>query len=186
TTVQLGTCARCHARSTQISEDWQPGQALAQTHRVALLDEGLYQADGQILDEVYEYGSFLQSRMHASGVVCGDCHDPHSGKLKADGNAACAHCHAPATYDVPAHHHHRNGTDAARCVACHMPSRLYMVIDRRHDHGFRVPRPDLSVALGTPNACSDCHTARPPSWAAEAIVKWYGPSRARGPSWAAA
>src|SRR5439155_608904 len=89
-------------------------------------------------------------------------------------------------YDTAAHHHHRPGTDAARCVACHMPSRLYMVVDRRHDHGFRVPRPDLSVSLGTPNACTDCHRDRPAAWVSEAVAKWYGPTRARGPSWARA
>jgi predicted CXXCH cytochrome family protein len=186
TSAQIDTCGRCHSRRAQISEDWRPGQRLAQTHRVALLDEGLYQADGQILDEVYEYGSFLQSRMHAGGVACTDCHDPHSGLLRAEGNALCATCHAPATYDVTAHHHHRQGTAGASCVACHMPSRLYMVVDRRHDHGFRVPRPDLTVALGTPNACADCHHDHPASWAAEAIVNWYGPTRTRGPTWARA
>src|SRR5437762_2877558 len=81
---------------------------------------------------------------------------------------------------------HSRRTDAARCVACHMPSRLYMVVDRRHDHGFRVPRPDLSVSLGTPNACTDCHRDRPAAWVSEAVAKWYGPTRARGPSWAPA
>jgi tetratricopeptide (TPR) repeat protein len=186
TSTQLDTCGRCHARRAEISEDWRPGQPLAQTHRVAALDERLYQSDGQILGEVYEYGSFLQSRMKASGVTCSDCHDPHSGRLRAEGNAACATCHAAATYDAPSHHHHRQQTEAARCVACHMPSRLYMVIDRRHDHGFRVPRPDLSATLGTPNACSDCHRDHAPGWAADAIVKWYGPTRTRGPSWAPA
>ena len=186
TSAQLESCGRCHSRRTEISEDWRPGQSLAQTHRVALLDEGLYQADGQILDEDYEYGSFLQSRMHASGVACTDCHDPHAARLRAEGNGVCRTCHQPATYDTAAHHHHRPGTDAARCVACHMPSRLYMVVDRRHDHGFRVPRPDLSVSLGTPNACTDCHRDRPAAWASEAVAKWYGPTRARGPSWAPA
>src|SRR5947208_1582348 len=124
--------------------------------------------------------------MHASGVACTDCHDPHAARLRAEGNGVCRTCHQPATYDTAAHHHHRPGTDAARCVACHMPSRLYMVVDRRHDHGFRVPRPDLSVSLGTPNACTDCHRDRPAAWVSEAVAKWYGPTRARGPSWAPA
>ena len=186
TRAQLDTGGRCHARRAEIAEDWHPGRPLGDTHRVALLDEDLYQADGQILDEVYEYGSFLQSRMYEAGVVCSDCHDPHSGGLRAEGNAVCASCHAAATYDVPAHHHHRVGSDAARCVACHMPSRFYMVIDRRHDHGFRVPRPDLSAALNTPNACGDCHRDRPPVWATDAIARWYGPTRTRGPAWARA
>ena len=179
-------CARCHARRTLISDDYRHDQSLAQTHILALLDERLYHADGQILDEVFEYGSFLQSRMHERGVVCTDCHDSHSGRLRADGNAVCATCHRPAHYDTPAHHHHKAGTAAAGCVQCHMLARNYMVVHKRHDHSFRVPRPDLSVMLGTPNTCTDCHKEHPPQWAADAVVKWYGPTRARGPRYAAA
>jgi len=184
TSAQVETCGRCHSRRTQISEDWRPGQPLAQTHRVELLDEGLYQADGQILDEVYEYGSFLQSRMHAGGVTCTDCHEPHRARLRVEGNALCATCHQASVFDTPAHHHHREGTEAARCVACHMPARLYMVVDARRDHSFLVPRPDLSAAIGTPNPCTECHRNRPAAWAAEAVVRWFGPDRTRGPSWA--
>ncbi len=186
TGAQIAACGRCHARRAEISEDWRPGRPLTDTHVVSLLDEELYEADGQMRDEVYEYGSFLQSRMHAQRVACSDCHDPHAGGVRAEGNAVCTTCHAPATYDVASHHHHRERTEATRCIACHMPSRLYMVIDRRHDHGFRVPRPDLSVELGTPNACTDCHRDRPPAWAAAAVTTWHGPTRTRGPSWAGA
>jgi predicted CXXCH cytochrome family protein len=185
THVQV-VCARCHARRTQISEDYRPDQPLGQTHILSLLDEGLYHADGQILDEVFEYGSFLQSLMHERGVVCTDCHDPHSGRLRAEGNAVCAKCHRPSHFDTPSHHHHKAGTAAARCVSCHMLARNFMVVHTRHDHSFRVPRPDLSVTLGTPNTCSDCHHDHTARWAADAIVKWYGPTRQRGPRWAVA
>jgi len=58
-----------------------------------------------------------------------------------------------------------------------MPVRTYMQVDPRHDHSFRIPRPDLSVTLGTPNACNDCHRDQPASWAAAAIERWYGPAR---------
>jgi predicted CXXCH cytochrome family protein len=153
---------------------------------LALLTPRLYHADGQILDEVFEYGSFLQSAMHERGVVCSDCHDPHSGQLRAAGNAVCAKCHQPFHFDTPAHHHHKAGTKAASCIECHMLARNYMVVHTRHDHSFRVPRPDLSVTLGTPNTCTDCHHDHTARWAADAIVKWYGPTRTRGPRWAAA
>ena len=185
TRVQI-VCARCHARRSEISEDYHFGEPLGQTHIMALLEPGLYHADGQILDEVFEYGSFLQSRMHERGVVCTDCHDAHSGRLRAEGTAVCARCHLASHYDTPNHHHHKAGTPAARCVQCHMPARTYMVVHTRHDHSFRVPRPDLSVTLGTPNACSDCHHDRPAGWAADAVVKWYGSTRSRGPRYAAA
>ncbi|HVM95732.1 MAG TPA: tetratricopeptide repeat protein [Candidatus Acidoferrales bacterium] len=179
-------CARCHARRSQISEDDRPDEPLEQSHRQSLLDDGLYQADGQILDEVFEWGSFQQSRMHARGVVCTDCHDAHSGRLTAAGNAVCGKCHLPAHYDAPEHHHHKPDTAAARCVACHMPARNYMVVHRRHDHSFRVPRPDLSTSLTTSNTCTDCHIGRSATWAADSVAKWYGPVRTHGVEYGAA
>jgi predicted CXXCH cytochrome family protein len=186
-TQQVEVCGRCHAHRSQISEAYRHHQPLSQTHMVSLLEEGLYQADGQILGEVYEYGSLLQSRMFARGVGCTDCHDPHSARLRVAGNGVCATCHQSATYDSAQHHHHGNGSTAAqRCVACHMPARTYMVVHERHDHGFRVPRPDLSVSLGTPNACTDCHRDRDAAWAAAAVSRWYGPTRSRGPAYAPA
>jgi predicted CXXCH cytochrome family protein len=175
--VQLETCGRCHVRGAQIWPDDAPGTPLAQTHRVSLLDAGLYHADGQIDGEVYEYGSFLESRMHAAGVQCSDCHDPHSAKLRAPGNVLCATCHAPQTFDVPAHHHHAPGTPGAQCVSCHMPEKLYMVVDGRRDHSLQVPRPDLSAKIGTPNACTGCHRDKPAAWAAEQVAAWRGPQK---------
>ncbi len=178
--VEVETCGRCHARGAQIWGDYQHGQPLAETHRVAFLDEALYHADGQIKDEVYEYGSFLQSKMYHAGVTCSNCHDPHSARLRASGNALCSQCHLPSKYDDPQHHFHTAGTEAAQCVSCHMIKRYYMVVDGRRDHSFRIPRPDLSMTLGTPNACNDCHRDRPARWAADAVTKWYGPDRKGG------
>lgn len=174
---EVETCGRCHARRGQISEDWVPGRPLSDTHIVAMLAEGLYQADGQMLDEVYNYGSFKQSRMFAAGVTCSDCHDPHSAKLKLAGDQVCLQCHSADIYAKAAHHHHEGANPAVGCVSCHMPARSYMVVDRRHDHSFRVPRPDLSVKLGTTNACTDCHADKSPAWAASAIEGWFGPNR---------
>jgi tetratricopeptide (TPR) repeat protein len=62
-----------------------------------------------------------------------------------------------------------------------MPQRNYMVIDARADHSMRVPRPDLSIELGTPNACTNCHTDRTAGWATKAVTQWYPDSRYRGP-----
>jgi predicted CXXCH cytochrome family protein len=171
---QVETCGRCHSRRTLIARDAPPGRALADTHRVALLDESLYHPDGQIKDEVYEYGSFVQSRMHREGVVCTDCHEPHGAGLRSPGNGLCYRCHHPDRFDVPAHHHHPRGSEGAQCVACHMPSRNYMAVDPRRDHSLRVPRPDLSATLGTPNACNECHRDETPVWAAAAVDRWYG------------
>jgi len=174
---EVETCGLCHARRGSFSEDWVPGRPLSDTHVVSALARGLYHADGQMLDEVYNYGSFKQSRMFAAGVTCGDCHEPHGAKLRAEGDGVCLQCHAADKYAAAAHRHHEAVDPALACASCHMPERAYMVVDRRHDHSFRVPRPDLSVKLGTPNACNDCHGDKPAAWAAAAVETWHEPTR---------
>ncbi len=173
---EVETCGLCHARRGEFAEGWVPGRPLSDTHLVAVLSQGLYQADGQMLDEVYNYGSFKQSRMYAAGVTCSDCHNPHSAKLKFSGDAVCLQCHTEA-YAKPAHTHHEVVNPALTCVSCHMPERTFMVIDKRHDHSFRIPRPDLTDKYETSNACNDCHKDKPASWAAAAIEGWFGPER---------
>ena len=171
---EIEVCAQCHARRGQILEGYTPGKPFLDYYRPALLTTPLYHADGQQRDEVYNWGSFLQSKMYASGVTCSDCHNPHSGKLRAEGNTLCAACHLPSKYDIAEHHHHKPASVGAACVACHMPTTTYMVVDLRHDHSLRVPRPDLSVKLGTPNACNGCHTNRDARWAVTQVNQWYG------------
>ena len=171
---EIEVCAQCHSRRGQIAEGYEAGRPLLDYYRPALLSSPLYYVDGQQRGEVYNWGSFLQSKMHANGVTCSDCHNPHSGKLRAEGNALCATCHLPSKYDTAAHHHHRPQSAGGACVACHMPATIYMVIDPRRDHSLRVPRPDLSVKFGTPNACNGCHTNRDARWAAAQVNQWYG------------
>ncbi|HET8945681.1 MAG TPA: cytochrome c3 family protein, partial [Candidatus Polarisedimenticolia bacterium] len=184
--AEIDACGRCHARRGWVWEEMRPGAPLADTHRVSLLDADLYEDDGQIREEVYEYGSFLQSRMQRAGVVCTDCHDPHTGRTRAAGNALCGRCHLPSHFDTPAHHRHRDGSAGARCVSCHMPERTYMVIDPRRDHSLRVPRPDLSVEIGVPNPCSSCHAGRDARWAAAAVARWFPQGRSGQPHYARA
>jgi predicted CXXCH cytochrome family protein len=172
-TSQVEACGRCHARRASLRAEYAHGQPLTDSYLPALLTEPLYFPDGQIRDEVYVYGSFLQSRMHAAGVVCTDCHNPHSVRLKIEGDALCAQCHAPDVFAVA--DHHRHDADAApACVDCHMPSRDYMVIDGRRDHSFRVPRPDLAASLGVTDACAACHDDRPDGWSATVVREWLG------------
>jgi predicted CXXCH cytochrome family protein len=167
--TEVEVCAQCHARRAQIAEGYHAGDRFLDHYRPSLLTPGLYFPDGQQRDEVYNWGSFLQSKMHRAGVTCSDCHEPHSAKLRAEGNAVCAQCHLPARYDSPQHHFHKAGGKGSACVDCHMPPRTYMVVDPRRDHSLRVPRPDQSVALGVPNACTGCHSDKDASWAATVL-----------------
>ena len=191
---EIGLCASCHSRRSPLGPDSPPpGSKFADHYQLALLREGLYHADGQIDDEVYVYGSFLQSRMYARGVQCSNCHEPHSGELVADDtNGVCAQCHSPAgndrfptlkkaVYDDPSHHRHTAGSQGSQCVNCHMPAKTYMRVDPRRDHSFRVPRPDLSATIGTPNACKGCHDDKKAAWAVAQLKKWFPDGRTGRP-----
>jgi len=173
TSKEIEVCAACHARRQQFSADPDHIGRLFDSFRPSLIESGLYHSDGQQLDEVYIYGSFLQSRMYAAGVTCSDCHNPHSGRLRHERNSVCTTCHAADRFDAISHHHHATGAQAAKCTACHMPPTTYMGVDARHDHSMRIPRPDRSIRLGTPNACTQCHADKTATWAKEAIASWY-------------
>jgi len=174
---QIDACAPCHSRRGELVENLDGEENYLDGFRPALLEDRLYHDDGQVDDEVYVWGSFLQSKMHAAGVVCSDCHDPHSLKLQFEGNDLCTRCHDRKQFDVPEHHHHEVGSAGAACVECHMPEKTYMVVDPRRDHSMSIPRPDLSVQLGTPNACDRCHDDHDAQWAAEAVDEWTGGKR---------
>lgn len=185
---QVETCGRCHSRRTPLGEPAQGG-ALEDAFLVSSLTADLYEVDGKILDEVFEHGSFLQSRMHQAGVACSDCHNPHSGRLRAEGNAVCSQCHNPAgqpnrvdifarslkafDYNTPAHHHHEQGSPGAQCRNCHMPGKLYMGNDLRHDHSFSSPNPLQARALNHSDACLSCHGDEPVDKVIAAFEHWY-------------
>ncbi|MGB5179704.1 MAG: multiheme c-type cytochrome [Gammaproteobacteria bacterium] len=178
-TTEIQVCARCHARRAAIASDYVPGHAFMDAYRPALLTERLYYPDGQIKDEVYVYGSFIQSKMFHAGVTCSDCHEAHSLELRTAGDQVCLGCHAADRFATEKHHFHKPDSEGARCVECHMPETRYMVVDPRRDHSIRVPRPDLSDSLGTPNACIRCHADQTNRWAAARVREWYG-TPARG------
>ena len=166
---EIESCARCHARRGLITTDYEYGKPLADTHLLALLDEHLYFSDGQIKDEVYVYGSFIQSRMYKAGVTCSNCHNPHSGTLRAGSTPSdvCSQCHLPSKFATVEHSGHAS-TDAT-CVDCHMTARTYMGVDVRRDHSFRIPRPDLHDETDAPNACGNCHADKDADWAKRAL-----------------
>ena len=172
--VLLETCARCHARRAQLSEPYAPGQPLLRTHVPSLLEERLYFVDGQIKDEVYEYASYKQSKMYQRGVICTDCHEPHSMKVFARDNTLCYRCHLAEKYGARAHHFHNPDSTGAGCIDCHMPTRTYMGVDVRRDHSYRIPRPSFTEHFRVPNTCNACHPSKSVRWAQEYVTKWYG------------
>ena len=184
-------CATCHSLREPFDDgNPLPGTAFHDAYRLNALRSESYHPDGQILAEVYVYGSFLQSKMYAKGVTCNDCHEPHSAQLRAQDNGVCTQCHSEAgntrfptltikSYDHPSHHFHEPGTQGAQCKSCHMIERNYMVVDGRRDHSFRIPRPDLSAETRSPNACNDCHENETVAWAAAAVEDWYPESTHR-------
>ena len=193
--AQVELCAPCHSRRAILGDYTHAEPDLLDSMLPSLLTPELYFTDGQILEEVYVYGSFTQSKMYRRNVRCSDCHDVHSIKKVKEGNALCLQCHRAGIYDTQAHHFHKSKGDkgepiksadgkvlfdvgtGAECVQCHMPERAYMVIDYRADHSLRLPRPDLSIKLGTPNACNRCHVDKSNQWSDQYITKWYGPGR---------
>ncbi|WP_050603428.1 cytochrome c3 family protein [Ruegeria sp. 6PALISEP08] len=190
TEAEIQQCAGCHSRREAHGDgNPVPGTPFHDAYNLALLRPGSYHPDGQILDEVYVYGSFLQSKMYAQGVGCMNCHEAHSAGLKAEGNGVCTQCHSPAgnpdfptltakEYDTPAHHQHPEGSDGAQCKSCHMIERVYMGVDGRRDHSFRIPRPDLGLGV---DACTDCHEDQDQDWAANQIEGWFPDASHRDP-----
>lgn len=172
--AEIQVCAKCHSRRAQLDDDFTPGDNFREHYLPSLLTAPLYYPDGQIKDEVYVYGSFLQSKMYQAGVTCSDCHNPHTLARKAEDDKLCLQCHLASDYVTAKHHFHKDDSTGASCIACHMPATLYMGVDERNDHSFRIPRPDLAEQLATPDACTNCHTDKEPQWAAGALKKWLG------------
>lgn len=186
--TQIEACARCHSRRNGLRRDYQYGRPFMDYYVPQVLIDPFYYSDGQILDEVYVYGSFIQSRKYQQGVRCTDCHNPHTARLHVYGNELCTRCHdaepvqplgtvTRKEYESPDHHFHGQDSPGAQCVECHMPETKYMIVDPRRDHKFQIPRPDLSVKLDIPNSCNRCHTEKSAQWAADKVNEWYPSTR---------
>ena len=202
TNQMLSACASCHARRSELTGDFTVGESFFDHHSLVIVDEtDTYYPDGQVRDEDYEYAAFLGSRMGHAGVVCQDCHDPHSMKTRLPGNWLCQRCHngsyanapviepvshsrhkvfgydtngVPQEVDLMAYDPRRITETGGECVGCHMPVTTYMQRHPRHDHGFTVPDQVLTRDLGIPNACNRCHADKTVDWALEATDRWYG------------
>jgi len=187
-TVEIETCARCHSRRAPLGDGFTAGKRLMDDYLPSPLTRELYALDGKIKDEVFEHGSFAQSKMFDKGVRCSNCHNPHSTELKAPGNGVCLQCHNPAgktsvdgvdgkglqakNYDSIEHTRHTMGQPGSQCVDCHMPGKFYMGNDFRHDHSFSIPNPERAKKLGTPDACLTCHQGKAGDKVTEQFKLW--------------
>ena len=178
--AQVPICGKCHALRTRLADSGN-GRVHDQ-FSLSRLDPPLYYSDGRVSEEVFVLGSFEQSRMFQAGVVCTNCHNPHSGKLKAEGNAVCTQCHNSREFDTPGHHHHPKGSEGAQCVNCHMPEATFMKIDDRREHSFTVPRPDVAQESGSPDVCLACHTDKTRGWSIKEVENWF-PELYRQQTW---
>lgn len=169
----MDSCFNCHSLRSSLTDGFEFGKHYLDQHSPTLLSSPLYYADGQVREEVYVYGSFLQSKMYQAGVNCLDCHDKHSMQVKSTTNAICTQCHNGNEYDQEKHLIHKVGTSGAMCVDCHMPETTYMGVDDRRDHSFSIPRPDLTNSYGIPNACNRCHKEKSADWSLEQVKKHY-------------
>jgi tetratricopeptide (TPR) repeat protein len=178
----FSACGQCHARRTELTGNFKPGENFFDRHQLSIPDEtDIFYPDGQVRDENYEYTAFMGSKMYAAGVRCVDCHEPHHNQVRIAPNLMCMSCHGSVVtngaprIDPLNHSFHKPGTSGDNCVDCHMPLTTYMQRHPRHDHGFTIPDPRLTMELGIPNACNRCHTNQTPAWSLEAMNKWYGP-----------
>lgn len=174
----MDTCFACHSLRSPMTDGFSPDKPFLDQFSPSLIAKPLYHSDGQIKEEVYVYGSFLQSKMYAEGVTCLDCHNAHTMKIKSDTNGLCLQCHTAEAYQSVKHTRHDLESEAGQCVTCHMSETTYMGVDARRDHSFKIPRPHLSTAYQTPNACVNCHTEQSNTWAAEKLAAWHGPAKA--------
>ncbi|MGY2262819.1 tetratricopeptide repeat protein [Pseudomonas sp. SDO55104_S430] len=196
-TVEIETCARCHARRAPLGDGYTVGKRLMDDYLPSVLTRELYALDGKIKDEVFEHGSFAQSKMFDKGVRCSNCHNPHSEQLKAPGNGVCLQCHNTAgktsvegvdgkglqakNYDSVEHTRHTMGQPGSQCVDCHMPGKFYMGNDFRHDHSFSIPNPERAQKLGTPDACLTCHQGKAGDKVTEQFKLWSAENAPQAP-----
>ena len=168
-------CFACHSLREDLTFNNESNEDFFNQYSMRIVNQQQYFIDGQAKEEVFVLGSFTQSKMFHNGVTCLNCHDPHNGKLKHDGNKTCLQCHSP-TYEKIDHTKH---TKQISCASCHMPSKKFMGIDSRRDHSFVIPRPDYSQKYGTPNSCTSCHQDKSKHTLSQQFKKMYSPLKTR-------
>lgn len=174
-------CASCHARREELTPGFTVGDKFDDHFRLELPKiPGVFYPNGLQLEEDYSETSFRLHRMGRTGVTCYDCHDPHSGKVNkpTENDELCLQCHGTkkvvnGVMAPQVGHNKLCGGSAMPCIECHMPKMTYMGRDPRRDHGLHWPDPRMSIELGVPNACLNCHKDKDHQWCMEYLEKRY-------------
>jgi predicted CXXCH cytochrome family protein len=179
-------CAQCHSLRDAVASDFRAGEdyydffvpKLEYTPRKD--QDPVYWPDGRPRRFSNDAIGLWQSRCYQTGgLTCAGCHDPHRpdvdrhSELAPANNALCTRCHEGIGAALSAHTRHAPASAGSSCVECHMPRAVLSIKARIRDHSMSLPTPENTVSFGIPNACTDCHTTRSPSWAAEVLAKWW-------------
>ena len=189
---RLDACGQCHNFHTESACTWFPGPEGFHREPIRLEltledDPGLFQhyADGSPKSPCVLIKMFRTSSMHAAGVGCMDCHDPHGTEhwaslvLPIENNALCIKCHDEyeSVAAQTAHSHHAAGSRGNWCVECHMPRHLaftngeQMMSKRLYSHTFDVPT-GVRAEGGPPSSCNVCHKDRDHAWTRQILADW--------------
>ena len=115
------------------------------------------------------------------GATCTSCHrDPHLPDVDknpqlalAASDALCIGCHKGIGDAVTTHTRHLAGSAGSSCVECHMPTTVLSIKARIRDHSMSLPAPENTLRFAIPNACNECHTDKPASWAVDTLTAWW-------------
>ena len=184
-------CGYCHGNKTNYFPGFKPGDVYEDYALPFLISQPIPRDDPQ--GDFWPDGRPTRfnrpQALTASGcfmkgqAVCTDCHlahgarNDHALKLPFErSNGLCTQCHAALAEPAALGEHTRHGPDSpgSRCVECHMSDVNWRLLNRRRDHTFAPPVPELTARYGTPNPCTTCHDARTPEWATRTMDAWFG------------
>jgi predicted CXXCH cytochrome family protein len=183
----VAICAQCHAQSAVHEAaaggaiNYSARGAWYRTYPTHLLSDfprAAFYRDGRFRATTFISEAFARSACFRKGAAtCVSCHDPHpsdaaanptSLKFIADDSEMCTQCHAGLREDPARHTRHRAGTEASRCVSCHMPRIADALLFAARSHQIDdVPDAAMTARFGladSPNACLACHGDKDVAW----------------------
>lgn len=141
--------------------------------------------DGRFRETTFIVEAFTRSACYRKGdAQCASCHSPHeadsqdnlaSVKFRTNSDEMCLGCHSQFRNRISEHTRHAAGSEASRCVSCHMPRIVNALLFKARSHQIDIPSADLTQRFGqedSPNACQLCHTEKDAAWTASKLERW--------------